>query len=58
MKVLRNVLPFQSKDKWVRGQIWGGEAYSYITLLPTPPPPPPPPTPLHRGKQRLSNVMQ
>ena len=54
MKVVRNVLPFQSKDKWVRGQIWGGEAYSYITLLPTPPPP----THLHRGKQRLSNVMQ
>lgn len=53
MKVIRNVLPFQSKDKWVRGQIWGGEAYSYITLLP-----PAFPNPLHRGKQRLSNVMQ
>lgn len=47
MKVIRNVLPFQSKDKWVRGQIWGGGAYSYTTLLP-----------LHRGEQRLSNVIQ
>lgn len=51
MKVVRNVLPFQSKDKWVRGQIWGGGAYSYITLLNAPPP-------LHRGEQRLSNVIQ
>lgn len=48
MKVIRNVLPLQSKDKWVRGQIWGGGAYSYTTLLP----------PLHRGEQRLSNVIQ